>query len=234
MKKLLFIMAGAFALATESFLLPGILNSPAIIADCNQTIYKNKFSICYNYDKQSPIFSFYKLTSADILKPKQKREYLRTEKSIPKKYRPSYTKYSKSSFDAGHLPAAASVDTSKEEADDVYIVNFCAPQNPILNRKVWLAIEREERRLALLSGEIYIITGVLPGTQKISNLIEVPSYFFKMIYIPGKRSWVDWLAPNQTWDHNNSLNQEEYKIDHNALLNIIKQYNVKLKFLNFN
>lgn len=227
---LVVFMGIAGAEPANSFLLPGFLNSPVVKLKCDQVIIKERFSICYSYDNQIPLLAFYKLTSDDVIAPIQPREYLRASKDIPYKFRPSYAAYKKSYWDAGHLPAAASVDVSPSAADDIYMVSWCAPQNPNLNRTVWKYIEREERRLALISGEVFIITGVIPNKSNvlIKDRLNIPLYYFKLIIIPSTNTAIAYKAANVSEEHRPGNNIHLYETD---VAELIK--NTKIKLLNF-
>ena len=53
------------------------------------------------------------------------------------------------------------------------------------------------RALALATGEVYVITGALPGTTTIGAGIVVPSALYKGVYVPARHAcWVG-IADNR-------------------------------------
>jgi len=169
----------------ESYLAPHKPTGFYIKDDCNQVLINIKYQECYNYYYNTPDFVIYSLDSADILVEKYKRQYLRTDKRIPREYRPSYKEYSYDGFDAGHLPASSSVDINIEAADEVYVINACVPQEENLNRGLWSKLEKYERKLALINKKIYVVTGVLRSDKFIKNKVRVniPSALWKIFLI---------------------------------------------------
>ena len=215
---LVIVKEGVGVEPAPSFLLPGFLNSPAIQVNCNQVLVKERFSICYNWDLLIPTYVFYKVTSDDILAPRFTQEYKRTTKLIPKEYRYSGRKYYRTGWDAGHLPAAASIDVNKQAADDLYIISWCAPQAPKINRYLWKKIETEERRLALIHGKIYVITGVVPG-DKLMNGLNIPKNYYKIIFLPDVKKIIAYKVHNEIDSINTKdIDISQYLTDPNQLI----------------
>lgn len=228
----LFIVIGLVmqlgASPAESFLLPGFLKTPTIQTKCDQVLVLEKFSICYLYDSMTPSMAFYKLTSDDVLAPIQPREYLRMSSLVPNEYKVSVSKYSGTGYDAGHLPAASSVDTSESAADDVYQVTWCAPQDPELNRQLWKYIEVFERKMALVHGEVYIITGIILSDKKTTSGVGIPTSFYKIIYIPSTNDMIAFLASNVPNALRQGDNIDDYLVPVSQILDI-----TGIKLINF-
>lgn len=226
-KKLLFIFISTVAFATEpNFLLPGIMQKPTIIANCDQALYEDRFSVCYNFEAKAPVLSFYELTNDDVLQPKNSRYYLHTNKLIPRQYRPSYSVYADEPlYDAGHLPATASLDISAEHAYELACVNYTAPQHESFNRGLWKDIETYERKQALVNGKVYIITGIILSEPSvlIKDIVNIPAYYFKIIYIPSTGMFEAFKAENKPYAY--GLNIDNFRVNSEEL---IKEINIQL------
>jgi len=63
--------------------------------------------------------------------------------------------------------------------------NIC-PQKPYLNRGIWAKIERFARLQAIKHGHINIITGSCQSLGYIKNGVNIPKYFYKIIFRPSQ------------------------------------------------
>ncbi len=90
--------------------------------------------------------------------------------------------YEKSGFHKGHLAPVYQAQ-SQNCADATFTLTNAAPQNPSFNGGQWRVLERniaEELSDQCLPKKysIYIVTGVVPGANKIKNRVNVPSHFW--------------------------------------------------------
>jgi len=212
-------------IGVESYLTPNKPTGFYVKSDCNQIIVNTKFQVCYNYNYNTPDFVVYSLDSADVLADKHKRQYLRTDKRIPREHRPSYKDYSYDGFDAGHLPASSSVDINVKATDEVYVINVCVPEEENLNRGLWSKLESHERKLALINKKVYIVTGVLRSNKFIHHRmpVNIPSALWKIILvIPNSdKPYFECYLMQNLKPRSNEINN--YRIELEDLLNKIHQ-----------
>ncbi|XP_058637925.1 endonuclease domain-containing 1 protein-like [Onychostoma macrolepis] len=90
--------------------------------------------------------------------------------------------YESSRYDRGHLAPVYQAQ-SQSCAHATFTLTNAAPQNPSFNRGQWKKLERNIAKE--LSNQclpkrytIYIVTGVVPGAQKIKNRVNVPKHFW--------------------------------------------------------
>lgn len=93
--------------------------------------------------------------------------------------------YQQSGYDRGHMcPSADNRWSSKAQQDCFLLTNMC-PQNHSLNGGDWNDLEMACRRWAQAYGDLYIVCGPVPCSQKRKtigrNKITVPEAFFKVV-----------------------------------------------------
>lgn len=71
-----------------------------------------------------------------------------------------------------------------------------APQKPQLNRRYWAKVEKFTRYLAVKYKQVEVVTGACGSKGKIKNNVNIPAYWYKIIYIPKTNNYVAFLAPN--------------------------------------
>uniref|UniRef100_A0A9J7X756 Endonuclease domain-containing 1 protein-like n=1 Tax=Cyprinus carpio carpio TaxID=630221 RepID=A0A9J7X756_CYPCA len=89
--------------------------------------------------------------------------------------------YKNSGYDKGHLAPVFQAN-SQGCADATFTLTNAAPQNPSFNRGQWRVLEKNiAEKLSnqcLPNYSVYIVTGVVPGTNNINNRVKVPSHFW--------------------------------------------------------
>ncbi len=114
----------------------------------------------------------------------------RTQQAHPKDYR-------RSGYDRGNLIARADVMfRSKSVFREANYLSTVAPQTPVLNRVVWLKLEKAGRKLAAEHGEIVVMAGTVfsgdPGAGDRKggkfvvigkNRVAVPNAFFRVMLV---------------------------------------------------
>ncbi len=90
--------------------------------------------------------------------------------------------YENSRYDRGHL-APVFQAKSQSCADATFTLTNAAPQNPSFNRGQWRVLEgniAKELSDQCLPKKysVYIVTGVVPGINNITNNVTVPSHFW--------------------------------------------------------
>ncbi|XP_067261201.1 endonuclease domain-containing 1 protein-like isoform X1 [Chanodichthys erythropterus] len=90
--------------------------------------------------------------------------------------------YEKSGYDRGHLAPVYQAQ-SQSCSDATFTLANAAPQNPSFNRGQWKKLEKEmaeelENTCLKTKLSVFIVTGVVPGTQTLKNRVNVPSHFW--------------------------------------------------------
>jgi len=182
-------------LTLKSMLLLGVLsisvfaiNSNQFInsIECNQTIDKEFFQICYDYDLKAAKAVSY-ILFGDLVNENNidKRPSFKVERAIDRRYRASTSDYKSSGYDRGHLACDASFDWSKESLNATYSLANIIPQARKVNRYTWSKAERYARYVAVSLGEVNIINVVkYPDTPKRvgKHGIAVPEGYYKVLY----------------------------------------------------
>ncbi|KAK7162183.1 hypothetical protein R3I94_004742 [Phoxinus phoxinus] len=89
--------------------------------------------------------------------------------------------YVNSQYHRGHL-APVYLAQSQSCADATFTLTNAAPQNPSFNSGQWRVLEAEIANelvnQCLKKYSVLIVTGVVPGTEKLKNRVNVPSHFW--------------------------------------------------------
>ncbi|XP_017572790.1 endonuclease domain-containing 1 protein-like [Pygocentrus nattereri] len=88
--------------------------------------------------------------------------------------------YKDSDYDRGHL-APVYHARSQHCSDATFTLTNAAPQNRSFNRGQWKKTEEAVAKTLKEKCEgnsAYIVTGVVPGTDKLKNRVRIPSYFW--------------------------------------------------------
>jgi len=194
-KTALSILAIATSLfAFESKYLPGY----DIQTKCDQVLHKRAYDTCYSYKWKTPKLAVYKI---DGEKLKSSSHYSRKgltfkpDYSIKTRHR-SYTRdYSRTGFDRGHLAENGSFNYDKVFQKETFKTSNIAPEKPNLNRGVWARIEKFSRIQAIRNKSVSVITGVCGTLGHIKNSVNIPRYWYKIIFKPDGQQ-IAFLAPN--------------------------------------
>jgi endonuclease G len=154
--------------------------------ECNQTVDKEFFQICYDYDLKAAKAVAYTL-SGDLVNENNidKRPSFKVERAIERQYRASTKDYTGSGYDRGHLACDAAFDWSEESLNATYSLANIIPQARKVNRYTWIKAERYARYVAVSLGEVNIINVVkYPDTpERIGDHgIAVPEGYYKVLY----------------------------------------------------
>ena len=154
--------------------------------ECNQTVDKEFFSICYSYDLKAAKAVGYTL-DGDLVNENNidKRPSFKVERAITSRYRASTKDYTKSGYDRGHLACDAAFDWSQESLNATYSLANIIPQARKVNRYTWSKAERYARYVAVQLGTVKVINVVRypENPQTIGkHHIAVPEGFYKVVY----------------------------------------------------
>ncbi len=154
-------------------------------SDCDFIIDKQYYEICYDYALKGARSVSYSLDADNVDKLNiEQRPSFYKESSISETYASSYSDYTGSGYDRGHLANDASFDWSDKSLYSVYSMANIVPQNPNVNRYSWIDTENLERAKAKEYGsvDIYIEVRYSDNPMQIGeNEISVPSGFYKSI-----------------------------------------------------
>lgn len=158
---------------------------PIIASNTRLTILQNiAYHTGYNEERRSPAWVAYRLDAGEnsdkLKRPKGFKSDLRTMARI------SPNDYSKSGYDRGHLAPNSAIATrfGRDAQIETFLMSNIVPQTPDLNRKVWQRLEKLEDEYANRLENIWVITGPIfdDHIQSITNQIEIPDAFFKIIF----------------------------------------------------
>ena len=154
--------------------------------ECNQTVDKIFFKICYDYNLKTAKAVGYTLDGSLVNENNiEKRPSFKVERAISRKYRASTKDYVKSGYDRGHLANDASFDWSEDSLNATYSLANITPQARRVNRYTWTKVERYARYVAVKLGYVNVINVVeySDSPQRIGkHKIAVPKGFYKVIY----------------------------------------------------
>jgi len=165
---------------------------------CDKILHKTAFDICYSCKKKEPDFVTYALYSNLVNKNNYSRKHIsfKPDYELPKQCR-SYSKdYVHSGYDRGHNAENASLDYSKKVQKETFLMSNIAPQAKWLNRKYWAKVERFSRFLTVKYGKVNVITGNCGSIGHLKNNVNIPKWWYKIIYIPKLHKFIGFLAPN--------------------------------------
>jgi len=180
-KKILMLLffgtASLFAINTNQF-----INN----IECNQTVNKEFFQICYDYDLKAAKAVGYTLYG-DLLNENNinDRPSFKVERAIERQYRASTSDYRGSGYDRGHLACDAAFDWSDESLNATYSLANIIPQVRKVNRYTWIKAERYARYVAVNLGEVNVVNVVKypDNPERIgSHGIAVPEGYYKVLY----------------------------------------------------
>lgn len=159
--------------------------------NCNQILFNSGYyTTCYDYKARGAKYVTYTLFGSLVNSVNiKKRPRFYPDLNIPKKYRSTYSDYTRNIYkmDRGHCYADSSADNSQKKLDSVYVMSNIIPQYYTINRDKdkWAGVERYERYMAVRLGTVRVIDGVIYGNhpRRIGkDHIAVPNAFWKIIY----------------------------------------------------
>ncbi len=151
---------------------------------CDQ-ILTDTFTICYNFDRKSPIAVYTEVTAQTVnLKDIDPRPPFYTDKRLDKKVATSSKDYTRTGYDRGHLGASdASHDWSQKTLKATYSMANIVPQTKRANRYKFVSLEKLEREKAVEHGVLEMLTLVYFNNRpKVigKSKLQVPSAFAKV------------------------------------------------------
>lgn len=107
--------------------------------------------------------------------------------------------YTHSGYDRGHNMSAQDNECNRTGMDECFYFSNMFPQLHSFNAGTWEALERKEREEAQIYGSIKVFVGNLGTYATIGeDNVVVPTYCWKIIYIPSKNHYQCYIFPNDT------------------------------------
>ncbi|HOI92033.1 MAG TPA: DNA/RNA non-specific endonuclease [Candidatus Rifleibacterium sp.] len=159
--------------------------NPVINSSSTVTLLKNiAYHAGYCEERRNPLWVAYRLDAKEagekLKRPKGFKADLRTLSRV------SPNDFAKTGYDRGHMaPNSAIAQRFGLDAQhETFLMSNIVPQSPELNRKVWQRLEKLEDEYANNLETIWVITGPIfdRHIQTISNNIEIPDAFYKIIF----------------------------------------------------
>jgi endonuclease G, mitochondrial len=162
-----------------------MLDYPQLTDLTNQIIKHKGYVLSYNETCEHANWVKYMVTKADLDTTIAKRKNnFKEDKDVPTGSA-SLADYKGSGYDRGHLAPAATFVDDQGKMDESFYMSNMSPQHPSFNRGIWKKLESYERKLAVESDTVYVITGgVLHERLETigENNVCVPELYYKIIY----------------------------------------------------
>lgn len=164
-----------------------------------------QFSLRYNENREQADWVFYHLTREEVMltAPLPRRPGFIKDRNISTGT-PSTAAYTKTGFDRGHLSRAEFNYASEKAYRECFYMSNISPQLPKFNRagQEWFDLELHELNLAEGYGEIMVATGPVFDDSRtfINSDVEIPDFFFKVIYVPAINKVMALLLPHDEVD----------------------------------
>jgi len=125
----------------------------------------------------------YELTSSEIAGNSRRKDNFRQDPSVSTGSA-KLSDYRGSGYDRGHLAPAADMKHNSTYMSESFFMSNMSPQSPSFNRGIWKNLEETVRKMAVLSGAVYVVTGPIfsvPKGQIGLSKVTIPSSYYKVI-----------------------------------------------------
>ncbi|XP_062866888.1 endonuclease domain-containing 1 protein-like [Trichomycterus rosablanca] len=178
---------------------PTRFNEPQYKQICQTLNDSVEYATYYDTANRIPVYSAYRFEGFKNCSGRQGLWYIEPQldqedgdrnmaqkKTVPSKLRGKHQAlnedYKNSSYDRGHLIPLYYAKT-RSCATATFTLTNAAPQNHTFNNDEWKKTEQKMGKIlstnCLNVGlSAYVVTGVIPGNEKINNRVNVPSYFW--------------------------------------------------------
>jgi len=175
------------------------LNSYMQNLKCDEVLHKKAFDICYSCNKKEPNAVAYILTrQMETGKHySRKKLHFRPDYELPRKCRAYPSDYVHSGYDRGHNAPNAAFNYNRSIQKQTFLMSNIAPQAKWLNR-IYLGkkVENLARFFAIKYNKIEVITGVCGSKGYLKHNVNIPKWWYKIIYIPLIHKTLAFLTPN--------------------------------------
>jgi len=163
----------------------------------SQQLCFEDFAVLHSGVTKTPLWSAQRLTREQIKRGNggARNDTFHPEERIARQYRAELKDYKHSRFDRGHMAP----DRDAPWSYDLDSLANIVPQAPGLNRGDWAELEQDVRRLAMLRGEVFVLTGVAfdGAPRTIGRGVAVPSHVWKVVYAPRQGDVQGFVAANR-------------------------------------
>jgi endonuclease G len=169
----------------------------------------SEIALLYSSIAKAPLWSAERLTAARIQSAhglhRPRSNAFHAEPQLPASERAELDDFRRSGYDRGHMAPNGDMSTPEAQAESFSLANM-VPQDPCNNEVLWEGIESVVRELALLEGEVFVVTGpVFKGRELLilNGRVLIPTHLFKAIYVPSRHAAGAFYAPNdasQKWE----------------------------------
>lgn len=208
-----------FTLTAKTLIVSVLFLSSTLFAQCENMYYngykpdtfkdKKVTEICYEeyglaYSTKpgllGPVFAAEHLTSNQLEKAQgmKRKNTFHEEPSLNIFHKLMLSDFKGSGYDRGHLAPNADFSNEQSQYECFSLANMVY-QSPENNQGIWSKLEGFTRHLAFKNKEIYILTGPMfdSNSQSIAdNRTKVPSFIWKVIYIPSTNSGIAIVTTN--------------------------------------
>ena len=158
----------------------------------NYLLIKDQFVVSYNRTKLIPNWVSWHLDDDWIRSNVEREGSFFMDEKLPKKWKKALpSQYLRSGFDRGHLCPAGDRTRSVEDQEATFVMTNIIPQSPLLNRGLWVEVEKQCRELVRSGKELYIYSGTngLGGVgengyaELLIGGVHIPGYVWKVIVV---------------------------------------------------
>lgn len=165
----------------------------------NIAISHNHYALSYRPDYEQAEWVAYWLLPQHLTQDDRQRPYFEIDDKVPGNSA-HWRNYKGSGYDRGHLCPAGDRRFSEQAYNETFFTSNVSPQDREFNAGIWNRLEQQIRRWCKRYGDLYIVTGgvLQPQLEEIGDEgVEVPEYFYKIVYRPSDEAVVSYLIPNQ-------------------------------------
>lgn len=149
----------------------------------NYLLVKDQYVMSYNKDHKTPNWVSWQLNS-DWLGSTKRTDAWSEDTSLPSSFRRAQpSDYKGSGYDRGHNVPSGDRTRSTQDNVSTFLMSNIAPQTPDNNQGPWEKLESYSRELVKQGKELYIIAGNEGSRGQISNGINIPDEFWKVIVV---------------------------------------------------
>lgn len=177
---------------------PPIIVNPKLQPRTQEVCFE-AFAVLHSGLSRTSLYAAEHLVRANLVQAKKlpRRDTFHAESKLPAKDRSELSDYARSGYDRGHLAPNADFANSVAQAESFSLANM-VPQVHASNAGVWADIEAVVRTLAMMEGELYVVSGpafIGGNIKKIGNVL-VPTHLWKVIYSPTQRRAGAYIVTN--------------------------------------
>lgn len=149
------------------------------------------FAVLHSGVTRTPLWVAERLTRSGVtaaIAMEGRSNRFHAEARLPASERAELDDYRRSGFDRGHMAPSGDMPTRAADDESFSLANI-VPQARRLNQGSWSNLEWMVRDIALVAGEVHVVTGPLFEGQTIASLkgrVLVPTSTWKAIYVPGR------------------------------------------------